>query len=91
MMRPEGVLYGPERIAVLRRVLDAAWEALSSQQQAVASKSDLALRILKIAGRGEMDPVRLRQRAVSALFPVTSDLEKRPGEPSVHDADSSNQ
>jgi hypothetical protein len=60
MTLPESFGCGPERIAFLRRVLDEAWESLSLEQRAFTSKSILALRILKLANRGETRRVASR-------------------------------
>jgi hypothetical protein len=49
MQRHERGFYDPQTIAFLRRVLDEAWEGLTAEQRALTSKSDVALRILKIA------------------------------------------
>jgi hypothetical protein len=57
--------YDPEMVALLRQVLDETWEALSPQQRAITSKSELALRILTIAAQGEIDPARLHARAAA--------------------------
>jgi hypothetical protein len=63
----EGGSYDPETIALLRTVLDAAWNALSPERRARITKADLALRILNVAAQGERDPIRLRRRAVAEL------------------------
>jgi hypothetical protein len=81
MNRPEGGGYDPETIELLRRVPEEAWQALSPQQRVIASKSELALSILRVAGQGEVDPCRLRERAVTGLFPTHR--EKTPAAPSV--------
>jgi hypothetical protein len=49
---------------MLRAVLDGAWNSLNSEQQACALKSDMAVRILALAGEGVRDTARLRRAAV---------------------------
>lgn len=51
--------FDPDTIAVLQRILDEGWAALTPEQQARTSKSDLATRLLKTASTGERDPIRL--------------------------------
>jgi hypothetical protein len=64
MRRPEAGAYDPETVNLLREVLDEPWERFSPEQQARPQKSDVALRILRLAMRGERDPVNLRTSAV---------------------------
>ena len=63
-----GFAYDPETVVLLREVLDDAWRSLSAVQRARMQKSELALRILRLANRGERDPVRLRVGATAAVF-----------------------
>jgi hypothetical protein len=67
MERPQADAFEPEMIALMRAALDEAWSTLPFERQARTSKSELAERILKLAARGERDPVRLRTRAVIEL------------------------
>jgi hypothetical protein len=67
----QGGSFDPETIALLRTALDEAWVNLAPEQQARASKSGLAERILNLAAQGERDPVRLRTRAVLEVVPAT--------------------
>jgi hypothetical protein len=88
MRRPEDGAYDPETVDLLRQVLDEAWESFSPEQQARTQKSDVALRILRLAMRGERDPVKLRMGAVTEVVtPMVDGLkpefEKRPAAPSV--------
>jgi hypothetical protein len=71
-MKPiESGSYDPETIELLRTTLEDAWASLSPARQAAMSKIDLAERILRLAGRGERDPDRLRAGAVTAVvFPT---------------------
>jgi hypothetical protein len=67
MKRLEDGAYDPETVNLLREVLDETWEELSPKQKARTQKSDIALRILRLAMRGERDPVRLRIGAVTEI------------------------
>jgi hypothetical protein len=67
-----GGSYDPETITLLRAALDAAWDTLSADQQARTTKSELALRMLKLAAQGERDPTLLRTRAVIEVIPGVS-------------------
>jgi hypothetical protein len=60
----EGAAYDPETITLLRSVLDAAWDALPPEQRATTTKSRMASCLLRLAARGERDPMLLRRRAV---------------------------
>jgi hypothetical protein len=54
------IYFDPETVALLRTMLDRAWDSLPAGQQALTSRSILAERILKAAAEGERDPDRLR-------------------------------
>jgi hypothetical protein len=64
--------FAPEEITLLREALDHAWTRMSPKEQSEHTKSELAEQILKLAARGERDPVQLcdyalqktRERAV---------------------------
>ena len=64
--------FDPETLAALRAVFDEACLALPSGQHTPSMRSTLAERILKKAGEGERDPVRLR---AYALMQVASPVE----------------
>jgi hypothetical protein len=66
MKTVDGGAFDPETIDLLRSVLDEAWESLRPEEQAQASRSLIAERILELAATGERDPVRLRTRAVAS-------------------------
>lgn len=51
---------GRETTAVWTSAIDAAWMSISPEQQGTVTKSEVAALILKLAERGERDPVRLR-------------------------------
>jgi hypothetical protein len=57
----------PETVALLRQILEDTWEPLTLEQRARTPKSEIALRILRLAQRGERDPIRLRSGAVTGL------------------------
>jgi hypothetical protein len=67
-MTMAGGAYDPETIALLRTVLDAAWNSLGAEEQAQSSKCLLAERILHLAATGERDPIRLRAAALTGLI-----------------------
>jgi hypothetical protein len=54
----------PETLKLLRSVLDAAWASLAPEEQGGTTKSDVALRILRLARVGERDRNRLHMAAV---------------------------
>jgi hypothetical protein len=70
MRRLEDGAYDPETVNLLREVLDEAWKSLSPERQARTRKSDVALRILRLALRGERDPVKLRTGAVTEAVAI---------------------
>jgi hypothetical protein len=63
-MRPTEDFCGPETLELLRAVLNEAWEVLTPEQQVDTFKSDMALRILRLAQQGERDPAKLRTAAL---------------------------
>jgi hypothetical protein len=63
----------PETVALLRQILEDTWEPLTLEQRARTPKSETALRILRLAQRGERDPIRLRSGAVAGLVRDTRD------------------
>jgi hypothetical protein len=68
MKTVNGGVSDPETIDLLRSVLDEAWSSLPPEEQAHASKSLFAERILKLAATGERDPIRLRTRALTEVL-----------------------
>jgi hypothetical protein len=69
---------GPETRTLLRAVLNEAWDALTPEQQALNLKSEMALRMLRLAQQGERNPATLRVAAMLGVPPG-----KRPPAPSV--------
>ncbi|MGZ6184935.1 MAG: hypothetical protein ACXWNN_03475 [Candidatus Binataceae bacterium] len=67
MKKVYGGAFDPETIDLLRSVLDEAWSSLRPEEQAQASRSLFAERILKLAATGERDPIRLRTRALTEV------------------------
>ena len=59
-------LYDTDTVTLLRDDLEDAWERLTFEQRARTQKSEVALRILRLAQRGERDPMRLRAGAIDA-------------------------
>jgi hypothetical protein len=56
--------FEPETLTLLKTALDEAWTSLGAEQRAHASRTDMAVRILKLARNGVRDPVRLRAGAL---------------------------
>ena len=54
-----GGAFDPETIALLRAVLDGAWNSLNAQEQAQSSKTLLAERMLRLAATGEGTATRI--------------------------------
>lgn len=71
-----------ETLTLLRVTLDAGWAALTPEQQARNLKSEMALRLLRLAQQGERDPAKLH---IGAMFGIRSapPSKKRPPTPSV--------
>lgn len=60
-------VFDPETITILSAAFDEAWLALPPVQHTPAVRSALAERILRKAGEGERDPIRLRTYALLDL------------------------
>lgn len=61
------VYFDLETVATLREAVEEAWLSLPLQQRAVTSRTLLAEPILKLAAKGERDPHRLRNYALTAV------------------------
>ena len=61
------VRFDPETVSLLRETLDNAWGGLRPEQRAITSRTLLAEGILKSAAKGERNPERLRDAALSAV------------------------
>ena len=57
-------LYDSDTVTLLRDILEDAWAGLTFSQRTQTPKSEIALRILRLAQRGERDPMRLRAGAI---------------------------
>lgn len=51
---------GSETTAVWTTAIDAAWMSISPEQRTAVTRSEVAALVLKLAEKGERDPVRLR-------------------------------
>jgi hypothetical protein len=64
---PEGAIFGPEDLVVLRKSLDQAREALPLESRTAENLDALAVAIMRVAKCGERDPVRLFVHALKAI------------------------
>lgn len=69
MNAANGASFDPETLKLLRDILDDAWMSLDEKERAATNKTALAERLLKIAAKGERDPVRLRIGALTWVVP----------------------
>jgi hypothetical protein len=60
--------YDSETVTLLRDILEDTWERLTFEQRARTQKSEVALRILRLARQGERDPMRLRAGAITGAI-----------------------
>jgi hypothetical protein len=70
-----------ETLTLLRVALDEAWASLTPEQQSRTLKSEMALRLLRLAQQGERDPAKLRLAATLGI--PTRQAEKRPPATSI--------
>ncbi|HME30036.1 MAG TPA: hypothetical protein VKE53_09280 [Pseudolabrys sp.] len=61
------VSFDPETVSLLRETLDDAWGCLRPEQKAMTSRTLLAEGILRSAAKGERNPQRLRDAALTAV------------------------
>ena len=66
MLARQRMSFDPETVSLLRKTLDDAWDQLGPEQGAMIRRTLLAERILKSAAKGERDPKRLREAALTA-------------------------
>jgi hypothetical protein len=66
MLARQRMSFDPETVSLLRKTLDDAWDQLGPEQRAMTSRTLLAERILKSAAKGERDPKRLHDAALTA-------------------------
>ena len=69
-MTTTSAYYDAETIAVMKAVLEDSWASLQPDQQRASLKTDLAQRILAAAAKGERDPTRLREEALTNSLQV---------------------
>ena len=72
-----GPSFGPQTIELMSTALEDA-EASLPQPVSAEQLRSVAATILKVAGDGERDPVRLKNAAMSALGPIAGDAEGEP-------------
>jgi hypothetical protein len=63
--------FDPQTLVVLETAFDEAWLTLKSNGNDKVRPDELARCVLRLASEGELDPVRLHDRALSALAPAT--------------------
>jgi hypothetical protein len=63
--------FDPKTLVVLEAAFDEAWLTLKSSGNDKVRPGELARCVLRLAAEGELDPVRLHDRALSALAPAT--------------------
>ena len=72
-----GPSFGPQTIELMSKALEGAEASLpepASDQQLRL----IAATLLKVAGDGERDPIRLKAAAISALGPVAGNADEKP-------------
>jgi hypothetical protein len=72
-----GPSFGPQTIELMSKALEDA-EASLPQPASDQQLRLIAATILKVAGDGERDPVRLKAAAMSALGPVVDNADGKP-------------
>ncbi len=63
--------FGPETLAILEGVLDEAWASFQAQGNGNITRAALAKRILDLAVKGERNPARLLDGALSQQHRTT--------------------
>lgn len=63
----EPVYFDLDTVALLRETLEDAWACLPPERRATTSRTRLAEGILTSAAKGERDPERLRDAALTAV------------------------
>ncbi|MEH2628621.1 hypothetical protein V1292_006676 [Bradyrhizobium sp. AZCC 1719] len=72
-----GPSFGPQTIELMSKALEGA-EASLPEPVSDQQLRSLAATILKVAGDGERDPIRLKAAAMSALGPVAAGADEKP-------------
>jgi hypothetical protein len=71
--------FDPKTLAVLEAAFDETWLTLKLNGNRKVRADELARCILRLATEGERDPVRLHDRALSALVPAIAWRDANPG------------
>lgn len=66
-VNPKGAVFQPELIELMRSVLEDAVAALPESKRTSAMKAEMASIILACAARGEINPIALKTRALTAV------------------------
>ncbi|WP_334418260.1 hypothetical protein [Bradyrhizobium sp. AZCC 1588] len=72
-----GPSFGPQTIELMSKALEGA-EASLPEPVSDQQLRSLAATILKVAGDGERDPIRLKAAAMSALGPAAAGADEKP-------------
>jgi hypothetical protein len=67
MLREQSVVYFPEELSLLGRVLDQAIESLPASMRTPCNRTEIARNILARAADGERDPIELGLAATMDL------------------------
>jgi hypothetical protein len=59
----KAILFDPETVLTLDRLVDEAWQSLSAERRERTTKNDVAQRLIRRAAWGVRDPARLRAYA----------------------------
>jgi hypothetical protein len=68
-VNPKGAVFQPELIELMKSVLEDAVAALPESKRTSAMKAEMASTILACAAKGEINPVALKMRALTAVEP----------------------
>ena len=66
-VNPKGAVFQPELIELMKSVLDDAVAALPESKRTSAMKAEMASTILACAAKGEINPIVLKTRALTAV------------------------
>ena len=67
MLREPSVVYDPEEVSLLGRVLDQAIGSLPAQMRTPYNRTEITRNILALAATGERDPIELVRAATLDL------------------------
>jgi hypothetical protein len=71
--------FDPKTLAILEAAFDETWLTLKFNGNHKVRADELARCILRLATEGERDPVRLHDRALTALVPAMTWRDANPG------------